>query len=147
MPPPFAAPARRGVLQPVIERNGFQYDGDVNRRELCLVILLTVFGSCSCSDDASSKTDAELGLNTRQASGRHIYQQSCSACHDAHSVPGQNGPSLKGLFKKDFLPSGRPANERFVLQTILTGRNMMPAVGSSFTQQQLDDLLTYLHAL
>ncbi len=100
-----------------------------------------------CSDDTSGKTDAQLGLNAQQAAGRHLYQQNCAACHDAHSVPGQNGPSLKGLLKKQFLPSGLPANERFVRQTILTGRNMMPAVGSSFTQQQLDDLLAFLHTL
>jgi mono/diheme cytochrome c family protein len=99
-----------------------------------------------CADDPSTKSDAELGLNPQQIAGRRLYQQSCAACHDAHSVPGQNGPSLKGLFKKQFLPSGLPSNERFVRQTILTGRNMMPAVGQSFTQQQLDDLLAYLHA-
>jgi mono/diheme cytochrome c family protein len=100
-----------------------------------------------CSDDTSGKSDAELGLNAQQAAGRHLYQQTCAPCHDAHSVPGQNGPSLKGLFKKQFLPSGMPANERFVGQTILSGRNMMPAVGGSLTQQQLDDLLAYLHTL
>ncbi len=109
-----------------------------------LVLLAVLAG---CSDDNSTKSDAELGLNAQQSSGRHLYQQNCAACHDAHSVPGQNGPSLKGLLKKPFLPSGLPANERFVRQTILTGRNMMPAVGTSFTQQQLDDLLSYLHTL
>src|SRR5271167_1591982 len=109
-----------------------------------LVLLAFLAG---CSDDTSGKTDAELGLNAQQASGRHLYQQNCTACHDAHSVPGQNGPSLKGFLKKPFLPSGLPANERFVRQTILTGRGMMPAVGGTLTQQQLDDLLAYLHTL
>ena len=112
---------------------------------LCSFVFLTFLAGCS--DDNSAKTDAELGLNAQQSSGRHLYQQNCAACHDAHSVPGQNGPSLKGILKKPFLPSGLPANERFVRQTILSGRNMMPAVGSSFTQQQLDDLLAYLHTL
>jgi mono/diheme cytochrome c family protein len=112
---------------------------------LAIAVLLAFLAGCA--DDTSGKTDAELGLNAQQASGRHIYQQNCAACHDAHSVPGQNGPSLKGLLKKPFLPSGLPANGRFVRQTILTGRGMMPAVGSVFTQQQLDDLLAYLHTL
>lgn len=107
------------------------------------IVLLTFF--IGCSDDTSEKTDAELGLNAQQAAGRHLYQQTCAPCHDAHSVPGQNGPGLKGLFKKPFLPSGLPSNERFVRQTIVGGRNMMPAVGGSFTRQQLDDLLAYLH--
>lgn len=106
-----------------------------------------VFFCAACSDDPASKSDAELGLNSQQASGRHIYQQTCYPCHDAHSVPGENGPNLKGLFKKTFLPSGLPANERFVRQTIQTGRNMMPAAGANLTSQQLDDLLAYLHTL
>ncbi len=112
---------------------------------LAAIVFLAVLAGCS--DDTSGKSDAELGLNAQQAAGRHLYQQTCAPCHDAHSVPGQNGPSLKGLLKKPFLPSGLPANERFVRQTILGGRNMMPAAGGSFTSQQLDDLLAYLHTL
>ena len=120
----------------------------MNRTRILIVgLIATLAFAVGCSDDTSSKTDAELGLDAQQASGRHIYQQTCAPCHDAHSVPGENGPSLKRLFKKTFLPSGMPANERFVRQTILNGRNMMPAAGSGLTQQQLDDLVAYLHTL
>jgi len=110
-------------------------------------VLFVVVTACGCGGDTSSKTDAALGLSKQQANGRHTYQQTCAPCHDAHSVPGENGPSLKKLFKKEFLPSGLPANERFVRQTIVGGRNMMPAAGSGLTQRQLDDLLAYLHTL
>jgi mono/diheme cytochrome c family protein len=119
----------------------------VNRLASALTLTLLFLSVIGCSDDNSSKSDAELGLNAQQASGRHIYQQTCAPCHDTHSVPGENGPSLKGLFKKTFLPSGLPANERFVRQTILNGRNMMPAAGSTLNPQQLDDLVAYLHTL
>jgi mono/diheme cytochrome c family protein len=119
----------------------------VNRAVIALAALAFLAISCGCKDDNSSKSDAELGLNAPQASGRHIYQQTCAPCHDAHSIPGENGPSLTGLFKRTFLPSGLPANERFVRQTILNGRGMMPAAGSSLTRQQLDDLVAYLHTL
>jgi mono/diheme cytochrome c family protein len=122
------------------------YDCRLLRTSFLAGIVLLAF-LAGCSDDSSGKTDAQLGLNAQQSLGRHLYQQNCAACHDAHSVPGQNGPSLKGLLKKPFLPSGLPANERFVRQTILIGRNMMPAVGNTLTQQQLDDLIAYLHAL
>jgi len=115
----------------------------VNRAPLLLAALIVLLAGCSTDD--STKSDAELGLNSQQASGRHIYQQSCYPCHDAHSVPGENGPNLKALFQKSFLPSGLPANERFVRQTILNGRNMMPAAGANLSPQQLDDLLAYLH--
>jgi mono/diheme cytochrome c family protein len=119
----------------------------VNRTATALAALIVLTFAAGCSDASSSKTDAELGLNAQQAAGRHLYQQSCAPCHDAHSVPGQNGPSLKGLFKKPFLPSGLPANERFIRQTVVNGRSMMPAAGGGLTQEQLDDLLAYLHAL
>ena len=134
------------VLEPAA-RSVSEYDCSVNRIVLLLAGIALLAFFVSCSDDTSGKTDAELGLNAQQAAGRHLYQQTCAPCHNAHSVPGQNGPSLKGLFKKPFLPSGLPSNERFVRQTVTGGRNMMPAIGSSFTQQQLDDLLTYLHTL
>jgi mono/diheme cytochrome c family protein len=124
-----------------------EYDCGVKRMARIVAAIALLAVAAGCADDRSTKTDAELGLNAQQAAGRHLYQQSCAPCHDAHSVPGQNGPSLKGLLQKPFLPSGLPANERFVLQTVVNGRNMMPAAGSSFTQQQLDDLLAYLHTL
>jgi mono/diheme cytochrome c family protein len=119
----------------------------VSQTAAALALLIVLTFASGCSDDSSPKTDAEMGLNAQQAAGRHLYQQTCAPCHDAHSVPGQNGPSLKGLLKKTFLPSGLPANERFVRQTVVNGRNMMPAAGSGLTQEQLDDLLTYLHTL
>lgn len=123
-----------------------EYDCRLMRPSLLAGIVLVAF-LAGCGDDSSGKSDAQLGLNAQQAAGRHLYQQSCAPCHDTHSVPGQNGPNLKGLLKKQFLPSGLPANERFVRGTILNGRNMMPAVGGSLTPQQLDDLVAYLHTL
>jgi mono/diheme cytochrome c family protein len=132
-----------GTQEPASTEHDSEYDVTVKRAVLTLATLMILLAGCSTDD--SSKSDAELGLNPQQSSGRHTYQQTCSPCHDAHSVPGENGPSLKGLFKKPFLPSGLPANERFVRQTILTGRNMMPAAGANLTPQQLDDLLAYLH--
>ena len=52
---------------------------------------------------------------------------------------------MKGIFKKQYLPSGLIANDDFVEQTILRGRKMMPA--TSINQQQLEDLMAYLHTL
>jgi mono/diheme cytochrome c family protein len=119
----------------------------VSRNVVVLPALLLLSLACGCNNDTSSKSDAALGLSSQQANGRQLYRQTCAPCHDAHSVPGQNGPSLHSLFKNTFLPSGLPANERFVRQTILNGRNMMPAAGSALSPQQLDDLLAYLHTL
>jgi len=106
--------------------------------------LLTIIAGCG---DSAPKTDAQLGLNAQQASGRRVFEHYCAACHNAYSSSGSKGPSLKGLYKKQFLPSGLPANNRFVEQTIVNGRGMMPAEGDALDQQQLDDLIAYLHTL
>ncbi len=97
--------------------------------------------------DPRPKTDAELGLNAQQANGRQLFDHYCAACHNAYSSSGSKGPSLEGLYKRQFLPSGLPSNNRFVEQTIVNGRGMMPPQGDALDQQQLDDLVAYLHTL
>ncbi|HEX4001788.1 MAG TPA: cytochrome c [Candidatus Acidoferrales bacterium] len=104
-----------------------------------------VISAAGCGDP--NRTDAELGLNAQQAAGRQVFQHYCAACHNAYSSSGSKGPSLKKLYEKQFLPSGLPANDRFVEQTIVNGRGMMPPQGDALSQQQLDDLVAYLHTL
>ncbi|HVB98650.1 MAG TPA: cytochrome c [Candidatus Dormibacteraeota bacterium] len=106
--------------------------------------LLFLLAGCG---KAPPKTDAQLGLNAQQASGRGVFQTDCASCHHAYSSAGSMGPSLKGLFRKRYLPSGLPANNRFVEQTIVVGRGMMPPAGGGLSEQQLADLVAYLHTL
>jgi mono/diheme cytochrome c family protein len=93
------------------------------------------------------KSDAELGLNPQQASGRHVYDRYCATCHEAYSSRSLRGPSLEGIFKKQFMPSGAPANDERVREVIRLGRSKMPAFGQVFNEQQTADLLSYLHTL
>jgi mono/diheme cytochrome c family protein len=100
-----------------------------------------------CGPDKSKMSDAQLGLDAQQARGRLIFNSRCAGCHTAYSSRGINGPGLVGLYKKRYLPSGLPANDRFVTQAIVNGRGMMPAMGDSLTPDQLADLLAYLKTL
>ncbi len=107
--------------------------------------VLVIFSGCE--KDPSLKTDAELGLNARQAQGRRVFQLYCAICHSAYNSKSLKGPTLKGVFQKEYLPSGLVANDRFVQQTIVRGRNMMPPLGNSLSQQQVEDVIAYLHTL
>jgi mono/diheme cytochrome c family protein len=113
-----------------------------------LVVLIATAGLliAGCGND-QPRTNAELGLNDEQAAGRAVFERYCSACHNAYASGSKKGPSLKGLFRKPFLPSGVPANDRFVRQTIAGGRGMMPEFGDALTPDQMDALLAYLHTL
>ena len=98
-------------------------------------------------DAEPRKSDAELGLNSQQAYGRRVYDARCAECHYAYSKRNLRGPSLSGLFRKQFMSNGMPANNERVADIILLGRAKMPAFQQKLTQQQLDDLLAYLHTL
>ncbi len=109
-----------------------------------LATLLILFAGC---DAEPRKTDAELGLNPQQAFGRRVYDSRCAECHYAYSTRNLRGPSLHGLFKKQFMTSGIPANDERITDVILLGRAKMPAFQQKLTQQQFDDLMAYLHTL
>lgn len=98
-------------------------------------------------DSEPRKSDAELGLNQQQAQGRRVYDARCAECHFAYSKRNLRGPSLNGLFKKQFMTSGIPANDDRVTDIILLGRAKMPAFQQKLTQSQFDDLMAYLHTL
>jgi mono/diheme cytochrome c family protein len=99
-------------------------------------------------DTELRKSDAELGLNPQQAAGRKIYDQYCDQCHEPYSSRGKKGPALKGVFQKSYLSiSGMPANDERVGEIIVYGRSKMPAYGRALNQQQVQDLLAYMHTL
>ena len=111
-----------------------------------LLILALAF-LAGCEKDRAQMTDAELGLNTQQSNGRRVYAAHCVSCHPAYSSHGNKGPGLKDLYKRQYLPSGLTPTDEHVEQTILHGRNMMPGFGAAIDQQQLQDLMAYLHTL
>ena len=94
------------------------------------------------------KPDAELGLTPQQAAGRKVYDAECDRCHEPYSTKGKKGPGLKGVFQRQYLPlSGLPANDERVADIIRTGRNEMPGYSQKLSQQELQDLLAYMHTL
>jgi mono/diheme cytochrome c family protein len=107
-------------------------------------VAILVLAGC---DSEPRKSDAELGLTPQQAQGRRVYDTRCADCHYAYSSHDLRGPSLHGLFKHQFMKNGIPANDERVTDIILMGRAKMPAFQQKLTQQQLDDLLAYLHTL
>ncbi len=100
---------------------------------------------CGCHQLAPSKPVSEL--TARETAGRRVFVSRCSVCHYADTEKGLNGPGLEGLFRKPYLPSGTPANDARVTAVILYGRAMMPPLGNTLSDQELADLMAYLHTL
>ena len=86
-------------------------------------------------------------LNAQEAQGHAVFQARCASCHNDRKNAALRGPAMIGVFKKPALPSGAPANDERVTATILHGHGLMPAMGNTMDQQDVDDLLAYLHTL
>jgi mono/diheme cytochrome c family protein len=116
----------------------------------CVVVaalIAVVFALAGC-DMERRKSDAELGLNPQQAAGRKLYDNYCDRCHEPYSSRGKKGPSMKGVFKRQYLElSGLPANDDRVTDIVKYGRAKMEGFGPVMTDQQVKDLLAYLHTL
>ncbi len=111
------------------------------------VAMLALVALAGC-DVERRKSDAELGLNPQQAAGRKIYDNYCDRCHEPYSSRGKKGPSLKGVFKRQYLSeSGLPANDERMTDIVKYGRAKMEGFGQVMTEQQIKDLLAYLHTL
>jgi mono/diheme cytochrome c family protein len=94
------------------------------------------------------KSDAELGLSPQQAEGRKLYDNYCDRCHEPYSSRGKKGPSMKGVFKQQYLSlSGLPANDDRMTDIVKFGRAKMEGFSQVMTDQQIKDLLAYLHTL
>jgi len=115
---------------------------------LCVpVLILVLLGLAGCEVERR-KSDAELGLNPQQAAGRQLYDNYCDRCHEPYSSRGKKGPGLKGVFKQQYLAlSGLPANDERMTDIIKNGRAKMEGFRQVMTDQQVQDLIAYLHTL
>jgi mono/diheme cytochrome c family protein len=115
---------------------------------ILLVALAAFLAMASGCDVERRKSDAELGLNPQQSVGRKIYDSHCDRCHEPYSTRGKKGPGLKGVFQNKYLSlSGLPANDDRVSDIIRLGRKEMPGYSQTLSQQDIQDLLAYLHTL
>jgi mono/diheme cytochrome c family protein len=81
----------------------------------------------------------------QEAGGARVYQMKCARCHYPTTTHPLNGPGLQALTKVKAMPSGAPPTDERMTDVILHGRGMMPA--TQLTDDQLQDLLAYLHTL
>jgi hypothetical protein len=85
-------------------------------------------------------------LTPQEAAGKHLYQVRCAHCHEDNDLALKKiPPDLHAIFKHDTLPSGIPATDVTVRLNVLYGRGLMPGFAGRFDDEQMADLITYLH--
>ena len=118
---------------------------DQTRNSLWSALILLTLATFGCSRDNLDYGPTFASAATR---GSVVYERNCASCHETDNLTLlKQPPKLKGLFKRETLPSGNPATDEQVRKTILSGRATMPPFGRSLDEKQIDDLLRYLHTL
>lgn len=85
-------------------------------------------------------------LTPQEAAGKQLYSVRCAHCHEDNDLQLKKvPPDLHGVFTRATLPSGAPATDAEVRRVVLRGYNMMPPFAGRFTDEQMADLLAYLH--
>ena len=111
---------------------------------LFLLVGLSSLVLAACSSKSAPQSRP---FTQQEQHGRDLFQAHCALCHNAYKQEPLQGPSLMGMFRKQALPSGIPATDAHVNQVILTGRRNMPPFNGILDDQQLQDLLAFLHTL
>jgi len=85
----------------------------------------------------TTRTDDVLALAGDEAAGATVYTESCATCHGADGMGG-TGPSLV-----DYMPGSDDAE---TVDLILNGGGGMPGFASSLEDQDIADVLEYMHS-
>ena len=79
--------------------------------------------------------------------GKHIYYLKCWICHNEYAIesdPKNAAPTLKDIYSRPQLRSGKPVNDESLKAKIQDGGPGMPAYRHSINDVDMADLLTYL---
>jgi mono/diheme cytochrome c family protein len=88
------------------------------------------------------------GLNRQEMDGQALFELHCAPCHDTPPPDLlKEPPKLNGLFAAKTLPSGAPATDEQVRRTIIEGLRTMPAFKGRLREDEVQDLVAYLHTL
>jgi mono/diheme cytochrome c family protein len=86
-------------------------------------------------------------LNDQQTYGHDVFQQNCRQCHNDRVNEPLSGPTLRSIFKKQYLSSGAPATDDRVMSTMVFGYGIMPPMGRNLAPEERAAVLAYLHTL
>jgi mono/diheme cytochrome c family protein len=109
----------------------------LDRMTIGMLLLMALVG-CTPNKELS---DAEV-------QGRWVYGDHCAECHEnPHPELRKQPPNLHGLFQGKQFPSGTPATDEQLRKAIIEGRGTMPAFDGRLRDEEVRNLVAYLHKL
>jgi mono/diheme cytochrome c family protein len=118
-----------------------------------LLAIVVVAGIGIWSGGCGQAPEVEGSEEVRQAAarGEEVFFTHCAVCHSADTEETIVGPSLKSFFSGSPAPLADgtvlPQTDAAVRRIIQEGTRNMPPLGESLTDQQISDVIAYLHTL
>jgi cytochrome c len=116
------------------------------RQKLFAASSVIVCSALALSLSLTAAPKPGAGKDGDAAKGKDTFEQ-CAICHNVDNDEKKMGPSLKGLFKRKTLASGKAVNDANVLAQINAGGNGMPAYADMLSADDKANILAYLHTL
>ena len=132
--------------------------------DLTIIALATLAGPAGVANIAQAQTGAQAAAATNDLQrsyeiynyniaatsgaqrGEAIYYFKCWVCHNDYTIAaGSPAPTLKDVFKRPQLRTGDPVNDTTVANQIRRGSAQMPGFGGSLKDNDIADILAYLH--
>ena len=124
------------MAQPPLLENGGERPRLPLRQLPVLLLLILILAGCTRSTSRA------------ETRGEALYQFHCAPCHETPPPDLlKEPPKLKGLFNSKTLPSGAPATDEQVRVVIVEGLGTMPAFQKRLQEQEIRDLIAYLHKM
>ena len=80
--------------------------------------------------------------------GSDLFDMHCADCHTLdHPNLRKQPPKLNGIFQSGTLPSGTPATDEQLRNVIIHGLGTMPAFDGRLSQDDVSEIIKYLHTL
>jgi mono/diheme cytochrome c family protein len=109
----------------------------VDGPRLSLLLTLAILTGCSAN-----------GRGIHETNGQALFQFHCATCHEMPPPDLlKEPPKLNGIFNSKTLPSGAPATDEQVRKVIVEGLRTMPAFDKRLREDEVRDLIAYLHTL
>ena len=109
----------------------------------CLTIVLSMLllGSLSTLPGCSK------GISASEKRGEYLYTLNCYDCHEENQLGLlKTPPKLHRMFSHHYLPDGTTlAIDESVRQVIIHGKRTMPAFNGRLSNDQIGDIIAYLH--
>jgi mono/diheme cytochrome c family protein len=132
----------------LIGTQGLYHQGEMRIR-ICSCLLGLIAGTAALTAIAGCKSlptsKPESQWTPEEARGAEVFRQACAKCHYPTSTHGLHGPGLQAITKVQAMPSGAPPTDERLTAVILHGHGTMP--GTALDDQQMHDLLAYLHTI